>query len=72
MLLESNLLLDDVELYKEIINKVTEENEPLESVASVNPTFFHINCAPTNKALIQAIEQVQGRLTQYSYRIDKN
>ena len=67
-----NLLLDDVELYKEIIIKVTEENEPLESVASVNPAFFHINSAPTNKALIQAIEEVQGRLTQYSYRIDKN
>lgn len=67
-----NLLLDDVELYKEIINRVTEENEPLESVASVNPAFFHINSAPTNKSLIQAIEQIQGRLTQYSYRIDKN
>ena len=64
-----NLTCDNTDFCKEIISWVISENTPLPPIPSVRPSFFHINVAPTNNCLISAIGQMNGMVTQVSYKI---
>jgi len=64
-----NLSFDNTDFFKEIISWVTSENTPLPPIPSVRPSFFYINVAPTNDSLINAIDQMNGEVTQVSYKI---
>ena len=46
------------------------KHKPLEPIPSVRPAEFFVNVAPSNKALIAALEKLEYPLIQHTYRIN--
>ncbi|MEX3011077.1 hypothetical protein [Hoeflea sp. TYP-13] len=56
-----------VDCFEEVLNKVLKSYQPLPPVKSVRNAHFMINAAPTNRALISALENSGFSVAQVTY-----
>lgn len=59
-------------LLEELLNRVTENFEPLPDIPSVREYGFHINVSVHNPSYSQALEKIGAKLMQKTYSLVKN
>ncbi|MGQ8365147.1 hypothetical protein [Glaciecola sp. 1036] len=64
-----NLIKDVPDWYLQVIDYVAGHYECVKAEASITPSYFYLNVAPTNKVLMAALEQQQAQLIQHTYKL---